>query len=526
MNQTVSRRAFLKHTAAVAVAAPLLTGAAPNSTRPNIVFIFSDDHAENAISAYGSRINKTPNIDRIAREGAIFLNNTCCNSICAPSRAAILTGKHSHTNGQRTNKDRFDGSQVTFPKLLQEAGYETAMIGKWHLKSDPTGFNHWEILPGQGHYYNPDFYSAEGKTHREGYVTDIITDLSLDWLDNQRDTEKPFVLMCQHKAPHRTWAPGPDHLTLYDDVEIPEPSNLFDDFSNRAQVLTENEMMIAKHMMFNYDLKVPGLNRPDALDRDFENREYERMTADQKAKWDAAYEPKNKAFIDANLEGDDLVRWKYQRYIKDYLRSVASVDDNVGRVLNHLEENGLAENTIVIYSSDQGFYLGEHGMYDKRWMYRESFGMPFVMRWPGHVAPGTRVSQLTQNIDFAPTFLEAAGVPVPDAMQGESLVSLAEGDDPDNWRTALYYHYYEVGVHNVAKHEGVRTDRYKLIHYYAHGQWELFDLEDDPEEMNSVYNNPAYADRLVELKGVLEELRAQYDAPPLELANANSDEPG
>ncbi len=509
----LSRRSFLKHAAAASVAAPLLTGATSNAQRPNIVFIFSDDHAENAIGAYGSRINKTPNIDRIAHEGALFLNNTCCNSICAPSRAAILTGKHSHANGQRTNKDSFDGGQTTFPKLMQHAGYETALIGKWHLKSDPTGFDHWEVLPGQGHYYNPDFYDANGEHHREGYVTDIITDLSLNWLESQRDGDKPFVLMCQHKAPHRTWAPGPNHLTLYDDVDIPEPASLFDDFKNRAPVLAENEMMIAKHMMFDYDLKVPGLNRPDALDRDFENREYARMTPEQQARWDAAYQSKNDAFVNANLEGDDLVRWKYQRYIKDYLRCIASVDDNVGRVLNYLDEQGLADNTIVIYSSDQGFYLGEHGLYDKRWMYRESFGMPLVMRWPGQIAPGTRVDALTQNIDFAPTFLDAAGVAAPEDMQGESLMPLARGETPSDWRTALYYHYYEEGVHNVAPHEGVRTDRYKLIHYYNAGQWELFDLETDPQEMNSVYDDPAYADRVTALKETLNELKAKYEVP-------------
>lgn len=503
----------MKHAAATAATAPLLAGAAADTQRPNIVFIFSDDHAENAISAYGSRINETPNIDRIAREGAIFLNNTCCNSICAPSRAAILTGKHSHANGQRTNKDTFDGSQTTFPKLLQQAGYETALIGKWHLRSDPTGFDHWEILPGQGSYYNPDFLSVSGKNRYEGYVTDIVTDLSLTWLEERGHSDKPFVLMCQHKAPHRTWAPGPKHLTMYDDVEIPEPPNLFDDFENRAPVMAENEMMIARHMMFEYDLKVPGLNRPDALGRDFENREYERMTADQRSRWDAAYGPKNDAFIASNLEGKDLVRWKYQRYIKDYLRCVASVDDNVGRVLDYLEESGLADNTIVIYSSDQGFYLGEHGMYDKRWMYQESFGMPFMMRWPGRIAPGTRVSELTQNIDFAPTFLEAADLDVREDMQGTSLMPLAEGNVPSDWRKALYYHYYEAGQHNVARHEGVRTERYKLIHYYAVDQWELFDLEDDPHEMRSVYGDPAYADVAAELGRVLEQLKLQYDVP-------------
>jgi arylsulfatase A-like enzyme len=513
MRHAISRRTFLGQTAAAALASPLLSAAASAQSLPNIVFIFSDDHAEAAIGAYGSRINETPNIDRIARDGAIFLNNTCGSSICAPSRAAVLTGKHSHANGLRTNRDEFDGSQTTFPKLLQAAGYETAMIGKWHLKTDPTGFNHWEVLPGQGHYYNPDFRTAEGERHYEGYVTDIVTDLSLDWLRSGRDASKPFLLMSQHKAPHRTWMPGPDHLTMYDGVDIPEPPTLFDDFANRADVLKDNEGMIAKHMMWDYDLKVPGMNEPDALGRDFPNREYERMTNAQKARWDAAYGPKNEALKSANLSGDELVRWKYQRYIKDYLRCVASVDDNIGRILSFLDANGLSDNTIVVYSSDQGFYLGEHGLYDKRWMYEESFGMPLVMKWPGTIPAGTRVEALTQNIDFAPAFLEAAGVATPNELQGESLLPLAKGETPEDWRASLYYHYYEMGAHHVPPHEGVRTMRYKLIHYYDAGQWELFDLENDPNEMRSVYDDPAYADEVVALKAELARLRDYYEVP-------------
>lgn len=513
---SISRRTFLAGAAiGAAAASPMLQGRLVQGAakKPNIVFIFSDDHAPQAIGAYGSRINKTPNIDRIANEGAIFLNNTCCNSICAPSRAAILTGKHSHINGLRTNRDRFDGSQWTFPKVMQTEGYETAMIGKWHLKTDPTGFDHWEVLPGQGHYYNPDFRTAEGKSHYEGYVTDIITDLSLDWLKGRDDSDKPFLLMCQHKAPHRNWSPGPDHLTMYDDVDIPEPPTLFDDFKNRAGVLKENEAMIAKHMMYDYDLKVPGLGIPDALGRDNKNNEYARMTPDQKAKWDAAYGPKNEAFKAAELRGDDLTRWKYQRYIKDYLRCIASVDDNIGRILNYLDDNDLAEDTVVIYSSDQGFYLGEHGIYDKRWMYQESLAMPLVMRWPGVIDPGTRVDELTQNIDYAPTFLEMAGAVAPDEVQGASFLPLAQGERPNDWRGSIYYHYYEVGAHNVAKHEGVATKRYKLIHYYERDQWEFFDLKEDPLEINSVYGDPAYADRVSDLKTELARLKRVYDVP-------------
>ena len=344
-------------------------------SKPNILFILTDDHAVQSISAYGSRINKTPHIDRIAEAGMTFDRCFCCNSICAPSRAAILTGKHSHMNGLMTNANTFDGTQQTLPKLLKQADYQTALIGKWHLKSTPTGFDHWHILPGQGNYYNPDFISSEGKQRYTGYVTDITTDLAIDWLDTQRDPSKPFLLMCQHKAPHRTWAPGPDHLTSYDDVDIPEPDTLFDDYANRSDLLKDNEMMIARHMMDEYDLKITGSREKDALGRAYKNPELARMTPEQRQQWDAAYNPKNEAFKQARLTGKDLVRWKYQRYIKDYLRCVASVDDNVGRLLDYLESHGLADNTIVIYSSDQGFYLGEHGWYDKRWMYEESFRM-------------------------------------------------------------------------------------------------------------------------------------------------------
>jgi len=489
------------------------SASAEKSVRPNILFIFTDDHAQQAISAYGSRINKTPNMDRLAKEGVIFRNNFCGNSICGPSRATVLTGKHSHANGYMTNKQEFDGSQTTFPKLLREHGYATALIGKWHLRSDPTGFDHWEVFPGQGSYYNPDMYTAEGKTHYEGYATDIVTDLSLTWLKEQRDPAKPFLLMCQHKAPHRTWAPGPNHLTKYDGETIPEPPTLFDDHSNRAPILKDNEMMIAKHMMLNYDLKVPGTGRKDALGRDFEQNEVVRMTPEQKAQWDAAYGPKNAAFLADDPQGEDLVRWKYQRYMKDYLRCIASVDDNVGRLLAYLDDSGIADNTLVIYSSDQGFYLGEHGMYDKRWMYEESFRMPLMMRWPGNIAPGTEVTVLTQNIDFAPTFLAAAGIMPPADMQGMSLLPLLSGEAPSDWRDALYYHYYEEGEHNVARHEGVRTARYKLIHYYDVDQWELFDLQRDPLELNSVYAAPEFTVIKADLLGRLETLKQDFGVP-------------
>lgn len=487
-----------------------LTACATKTKRPNILFIFSDDHALRAISAYGSKINKTPNIDRIANEGAIFKHNTCCNSICAPSRAAILTGKHSHANGKMTNLDVFDANQQSFPKLLQNAGYKTALIGKWHLKVNPVGFDYWDILPGQGHYYNPDFISEEGTRRVEGYNTDLITDLALDWLKNEEKIDQPFMLMCQYKAPHRTWAPGPDHLTMYDDVTIPEPPTLFDDYSNRSEFLKENEMSIAGHLMYDYDLKIAGSDEPDLLGRKFKNPELSRMTEEQREKWDAAYDLKNEEFLKNKPEGKDLVRWKYQRYIKDYLRSVASVDDNIGRLLNYLEKTGQAENTLVIYSSDQGFYLGDHGWYDKRWMYEESLAMPLVARWPGVINPGTKIEELTQNIDFAPTFLDAAGTKIPDDMHGVSLISLLKSQSPNEWRKSIYYHYYEEGEHNVPPHEGVRTEKYKLINFYSKNSWELFDLEKNPQEMKSVYNEPDYAKIRKELHAELEKLKKQY----------------
>jgi arylsulfatase A-like enzyme len=482
----------------LAVAAEWATPPATADERPNILFIFTDDHAAHALSCYGSKINKTPHLDRIAKEGMLFENCFVTNSICGPSRAVILTGKHSHLNGFLRNGQRFDGSQQTFPKLLRQAGYQTAMIGKWHLASDPTGFDHWEVLIGQGPYYNPPMIRNGERVRHEGYTTDIVTDLALDYLKNQRDKDKPFVLMYQHKAPHREWAPGPDHLNLYDDVTIPEPDNLFDDYEGRGTAARAQEMTIAEHLT-DRDLKfVPPPN----------------LTPEQLAAWNAAYEPKNKAFREANLEGKDLVRWKYQRYIKDYLRTIASVDDNAGRVLDYLDESGLADNTVVIYSSDQGFYLGDHGWYDKRFMYEESLRMPLMVRWPGKVRPGSVNSDLVSNLDFAQTFLEIAGVEPPSDMQGQSLVPLLKGEIPDDWRKSFYYHYYEYpGPHAVHRHYGVRTDRYKLIHFYQLDEWELFDLKQDPREMQSVYGDEAYADVVKERKAEVDRLQKHYRVP-------------
>lgn len=464
--------------------------------RPNIIFIFTDDHASAAISAYGSVINQTPNIDRIAQEGVRFENCLVTNSICGPSRATILTGKYSHENGFYTNKDTFDGEQPTFIKMMRASGYQTAIVGKWHLKSAPTGFDYWNVLIGQGTYYNPRMIDNGTEVKLEGYTTDLITDLSLDWLKNQRDADKPFVMMYQHKAPHRAWEPGPDHLSMYDDVTIPEPDTLFDDYKGRGSAARLQEMTIAKDLSEN-DLKL---------------NERRGFTDEQRAVWNAAYGPKNEAFRLANLQGDDLVRWKYQRYIKDYLRCVASVDDNIGRVLDYLDESGLADNTIVVYSSDQGWYLGEHGWYDKRWMYEESLSTPLLVRWPGVTEPGTVNHNMVSNVDFAQTFLDAGGVDQPDDMHGESLVPVLKGETPDDWRKSFYYHYYEFpGWHSVRRHYGVRTETHKLIYFYNLNEWELYDLQADPNELNSVYDDPAYADIRAELHAELDRLREHYN---------------
>ena len=491
---------------------------------PNILFIFSDDHAEAAISAYGSHLAKsapTPNLDRIAKEGAIFKNSFCANSICGPSRACILTGLHSHTNGfLDNNNSRFDGTQTTFPQLVQKEGYQTAMIGKWHLVSNPTGFNYWEILPGQGAYYNPDFIQMDNSRKRyQGYCTDIITDLALEWLKNEREKDKPFVLMCQHKAPHRNWSPAPRHLNLFDDIKMPEPDTLFDRYGgNRSRTLKEHEMGIKDHMYWGHDMKFHGKESmfPKHFLSGIINRQYERMTDSQKKQWDAAYGPKNEKLINdiksGKLNEKEITQWKYQRYIKDYLRCIKAVDENVGRLLDYLDDSGLAEDTIVIYSSDQGFYLGEHGWYDKRWMFEESLAMPFLIRWPGVIPAGVESKTLIQNIDYAPTFLELAGATIPKRMHGRSLVNAFKDPlkKPKDWRKSIYYAYYGERTHRVAKHDGIRTDRHKLIHFPNTKEWNLFDLEKDPKEMNSVHKDPQYSNILTSLKKTYTEKKKKY----------------
>jgi len=482
------------------LAQALLLAAPAEQSRPNILFIFSDDHATGAISAYGSRLIQTPNIDRIAREGALFRNCFCTNSICGPSRAVILTGKHSHLNGFIDNRSTFNGAQLTFPKLLQQAGYQTSLIGKWHLVSQPTGFTHWDVLPGQGDYYNPVFLSAPettgGKPSQRtvnGYVSDIITDLALEWLDGSRDRSKPFLLMLQHKAPHRAWAPGPEELDLFRGVVFPEPATLFDDYSGRGRAAAEQEMTIARHMTkLDLALVAPG-----------------NLTPTQRARYEAAFAAENEALALDAPTGDARTRWNYQRYIANYLRCVAGVDRNIGRVLDFLDRTGLAKNTIVIYSSDQGFYLGEHGWYDKRWMYEESLRMPLAMRWPGTIKPGLIADQFIQNLDFAPTLLAATSVATPPDMQGRSLLPILRGEMPADWRTSVYYHYYEFpDSHRVQSHYGVRTATHKLIWYDAIAEWELFDLVNDPHELHSIHADAAAQATFATLRGELSKLRS------------------
>ena len=454
--------------------------------RPNIVFIMADDHAAHAMSCYGSRINRTPNIDRIAEGGIILQNCFCTNSICTPSRASILTGKYSHLNGVKTLGDKLDGRQQTVAKLLQAGGYQTAMIGKWHLGHgglhDPTGFDYWNVLPGQGLYHDPEMIELGERKVHEGYVTDIITDLSIEWLKD-RDPESPFFLMCHHKAPHRPWDPDAKHARMYEDIEIPEPETFYDDYRNRSRAAKEAKMRI---------------------DRDLNARDL-------------------KVESPSGLRGQALKRWKYQRYIKDYLRCVASIDDNVGRLLDFLDEERQTENTVVIYTSDQGFFLGDHGWYDKRFFYEESLRMPFVVRYPDEIQPGGSCQAMALNVDFAQTFLDYAGLPEPEEMQGASLRPLLRGETPRGWRQSLYYRYWmHLSHHYVGAHYGIRTHRYKLIYYYGEAlgttdsieesktpEWELFDLETDPLELNNVYHDSVYANVVESLSQELERLKGE-----------------
>jgi len=475
---------------------------------PNILFIFSDDLTCQAISAYGDarKLLETPHMDRIARGGIRFDRCLVTNSICGPSRATILTGKYSHRNGFYNNSNsRFDSTQQTFPKLLQAAGYSTAVIGKWHLVSEPTGFDEWHILPGQGIYYNPPMIHKGKRVKHEGYTTDVITDLAIDWIRN-RDKTKPFLMMAQHKAPHREWSPALRHLGWNNDREFPEPPTLFDTFAERSNAVRDHDMGLDRtYTELDAKLRTPG-----------------GMTPEQLKEWNAYYEPRNARYRANPPQGDDLIRWRYNRYMHDYLGCVKGVDESVGRLLDVLEQEGLAENTVVVCSSDQGFYLGEHGWFDKRWIFEESLRTPLMIRWPGVVKPGSSSSQIVSLIDFAETFLEIAGVAVPEGMQGRSLVPLCRGEAPADWRKSLYYHYYEYPVpHRVRPHYGVITDRYKLVHYYKPDvdDWELLDRQVDPLEVRSFHKDPAYAETVAELRKELDRLRQEVgetEPPPRE----------
>lgn len=489
--------------------------------RPNIVFIMTDDHAAQAISAYGHPVSKlapTPNIDRIAENGVKFNNNFCTNSICGPSRAVILTGKHSHENGFRMNGEVFDGSQPTLPKFLKEVGYQTALVGKWHLHGLPEGFDHWNILVDQGNYYNPDFIKGKDTTRIEGYATDIITEMGLDWLKNNRSKEKPFILMVQHKAPHRNWMPALRHLNKYDSIEFPLPDSYFSDHD--GQVAAKQQLQtIYEDMYEGHDLKMSVAKGSDSLRHNPWKTDFERMTKEQRDTWNKAYRPKNDAFHDAKLSGKELAKWKGQRYLRDYLATVASVDEGVGEILDYLEESGLDENTLIIYTTDQGFYLGEKGFFDKRFMYEESLAMPMLMQLPGEIEAESEINALTQNLDFAPTFLDFAQAEIPKDMQGKSLRSLMNNSVSDeDFRNAIYYHYYDFpAFHMVKRHYGIRTDRFKLMHFYDDiDVWEMYDLKEDPKEMNNIYNHPDYAAVREEMHHSLDSIQQEYNVTEAE----------
>ena len=476
--------------------------------KPNIIYIMSDDHAYQAISAYGYGINETPNIDRLAKEGALFTRATVTNSLCAPSRAVLLTGKHSFVNGKVDNLQAFDWDQPNFPKILQANGYQTAMIGKIHLDGIPQGFDFSMVLQGQGQYYNPDFLINGEKKRIEGYCTEIVTETALDWLKNKRDPNKPFCLLYHQKAPHRNWLPAPKYVNYYDDKTFDLPENFFDDYSGMGTAAKEQEMEVNRDMMWGHDLKF--IVDPNGDSTNFVP-DLKRMNPEQRANWMAAYESENQQFLANMPQGVDLAKWKFNRYMRDYLGCIKSVDDGVGELLNYLKEAGLDENTIVVYTSDQGFYLGEHGWFDKRFMYEESFRTPLLIRYPKEIKPGTKIDKLVQNLDFAPTFLDYAGIEIPKDMQGESFRKLVSGKS-DQWRDAVYYTYYEYpAVHMVKRHYGVATDRYKLIHfYYDIDEWELYDLEKDPHEMHNVYDNPEYADVQKMMHEKLDMVREKY----------------
>ncbi|HCO67452.1 MAG TPA: sulfatase [Dysgonomonas sp.] len=529
--------------------------------RPNIIYIMCDDHSYQTISAYGSQLSKlapTPNIDRLADEGILFQKAFVENSLSTPSRACLMTGLYSHQNGQRQLAEGIDTSKVFFTELLQDAGYQTGVVGKWHMSCEPKGFDFYHILDDQGQYYNPTFKGPDTNgeyIREEGYATSLTTKHALRFLD-ERNKDKPFCLLIHHKAPHRNWMPEEKYLGLYEDIEFPMPENFWDDYEGKCSASATQKMSIGKDMELVQDLKVEELGAAAATPYDKISYrslkgELDRMTPEEREAWDKFYKPRNAKFLDAKLEGQELIKWKYQNYIKDYLRCIKSIDDAVGEVLNYLDKNNLKENTIVVYTSDQGFYMGEHGWFDKRFMYEESFRTPLIMRYPKAIKAGTKSEALVQNIDYAPTFLSLAGIEKPEEMSGNSLEAVFDGEKPADWRNSLYYHYYDYpAFHLVRKHDGVRTERYKLIHFYGQGGMkgatthyqttpgtreyrvlhmlndagyitdapdincnELYDLQNDPQEMNNLYGKDGYEDITKELQTLLDNYRKNLNVP-------------
>jgi arylsulfatase A-like enzyme len=477
--------------------------------QPNIVIIYTDDHAQHAVSAYGSKINSTPNIDAMARDGMKFTRSFVANSICGPCRATLLTGLHSHANGQTGNRAKFRDELPSFAKSLQASGYATAMVGKWHISTPPNGFDYWAIK--KGSFYNSNYETTTGVEPSVGHATDTITDRSLNWMAEHKDG--PFMLWICHSAAHRTWEPPIRHLNKYADQDIPEPKTLFDDYSGKNVGARTAQMRVSRDLFPAYDLKLPVTGK-GILDN-AAGQQLKQLTPDQRTAWDEAFGPRNAEFEQLNLKGDDLTRWNFQRYIKNYLRNVDGLDDSVGKVRDFLSQNDLEKNTIVIYSSDQGFFLGDHGWYDKRWMYEESLRTPLIVHWPGVTSPGSTCDSLVQNIDMAPTFLEMAGRNVPESMHGESLVPLLQGETPDDWRDAIYYHYQMEEpntrtAHRVARHYGIRTAKHKLIYFYDLKTWELYDLDIDPTESRNQYDRPEYLAITNRLKQQLQKLRTRF----------------
>ncbi len=502
------------------LALTIVAANAQEQKKPNVIYIMSDDHAVQAISAYGhpvSAVAPTPNIDRIANEGVLFNGSYCGNSISGPSRAAVITGKHSHANGFKTNSEGdFNGEQLTMPKVLQQNGYETAIIGKWHLGGKPTGFDHWMILNGQGQYFNPVFITDIDTTKHTGYATDLITDYSIDWMEKQRKEEKPFFIMIHHKAPHRTWIPAPRHYYKFENTEFPVPETLFDEYNTRTRAAHEQMMTIDKHMFLGYDLKLSDSVASTNWINDGMKPNFSNMTADEKKLYQAAYQKTNDEFNENKPTGKDLVKWKYQRYMRDYCATITAVDENVGRILDYLQQTDLDENTIVMYTSDQGFYLGEHGWYDKRFMYEESMRMPLLMKFPKSIKPGKQTDALVQNIDYAPTILDFCGIEKPKEMHGVSFKQVVENGKPKTWRKSLYYRYYEYNkwIHYVMPHIGVKQERYKLIAFHSPKNevfWELYDLKNDPQEMNNIYGEKGTDKITRNLKSEMQSLANLYN---------------